>query len=173
MITSNWVACTVLILASIWSDVKTHRIPNSVVLIGLVAGLSTSMQSEGIGMANSLFGGALGLLAFLPFYFFRILGAGDAKLLMAVGTFSGNPGVIYIALLSGIFGGILGLLLAIYHQSFYQIARNTHTAIEIFICRQSLRKNLREFDLKTSNAKIPYALAIGLGTLAYAQIHNN
>ena len=165
--TSSLIACAILVIASIWTDVRTQRIPNSVVLVGIVAGLSTSMLTDGIGILNSLMGGSLGLILFLPFYFYRILGAGDAKLLMAIGTFSGSPGIVYIALITGISGGILALLMAVYYQSFVQVAKNTHSAVEIFVSQYSLRKKISAHGLEISKRKFPYAIAIGTGTLIY------
>ena len=95
------------------------------------------------------------------------MGAGDAKLLMAIGTFSGSPGIVYIALITGISGGILALLMAVYYQSFVQVAKNTHSAVEIFVSQYSLRKKISAHGLEISKRKFPYAIAIGTGTLIY------
>ena len=89
-------------------DVRTRRIPNHLVLAGLLLGL-VNAGLQGIWF-DSLCGGGLALaLGFVPFAL-RALGAGDVKATIVVGLFVGPIGVLQVVLLtalsSGIYAGI-------------------------------------------------------------------
>jgi prepilin peptidase CpaA len=55
----------------------------------------------------------LGLALFMPFFALRGLGAGDVKLLGALGAWLGPSIVIYVAFYSAIAGGVLGVVVAL------------------------------------------------------------
>ncbi len=169
----NLIACSVLISAAIWFDVQTHRIPNALILMGLLAGVTTSLQTSGIGVNNSLMGGSFGLLVFIPFYFFRILGGGDVKLMMAIGTLIGSPGILYVALMTGVVGGVLTIVMSTYYRSLHQVTQNTQSVIAIFLSRHSIKQKLNNFGLQRSSQKLPYAIAIGIATFIYVTVRSN
>ena len=56
----------------------------------------------------------VGLL--IPFVLFALgmLGAGDAKLLAAIGAWVGPTGMVWVLLLTGVAGGVLALAMALY-----------------------------------------------------------
>ena len=159
--------------AAIWFDMQKHRIPNTLILMGLFAGVTTSFQANGIGVINSLMGGSFGLLVFIPFYFYRILGGGDVKLMMAIGTLIGSPGILYVALMTGLVGGVLAIGMSLYYKSLYKVTQNTQSVIAIFLRRHSIKQQLKNFGLQTSSQKLPYAIAIGIATLIYVTLRSN
>ena len=74
-----------LLLLAALADLKTDRIPNGLIVLGMILGLSGSLQMDRILWHVSSM-----LLAFLLLYpFFRIgaLGAGDVKLFIMIGSF--------------------------------------------------------------------------------------
>ena len=74
-----------LLLLAALADLKTDRIPNGLIVLGMILGLSGSLQMDRI-----LWNVSSMLLAFLLLYpFFRIggLGAGDGKLFIMIGSF--------------------------------------------------------------------------------------
>ena len=98
--------CTMLAIA-VYGDVRSHRISNTLSLLGLVAGLGLQYLGNGLqGVASGLLGAGVGLACFTPFYMLRSMGAGDVKLLAAVGAFLGPQGAFYAALFSLLAGGL-------------------------------------------------------------------
>lgn len=106
---------TLLAIACI-SDLRTRRIPN--VLTFTAAGLALvfhvvtgGWSAAGTSLAGLLVGGAL----FFPMFALRGMGAGDVKLLAAVGAWIGPGQIVFVALATSIVGGLIGLVVAIGH----------------------------------------------------------
>lgn len=95
-----------ILATAVYSDLRWHRIPNWLSLLGLVAGLALQTLANGAhGMVSGLLGAGVGLACFAPFYLLRAMGAGDVKLLAAVGSFMGPEGAFYAAMCSLLAGG--------------------------------------------------------------------
>jgi len=165
-------SCTLLLLLAVWWDVKTHRIPNQLVLLGLLMGLISSLLPTGIGWQNAALGSFTGLAAFFPLYLLRIFGAGDVKLLAAVGAFVGYPGVLNVALLTGLAGGVLALLLAIRHRQLHQMWQQIQQGFVGFVMQIASGVRPRQWVMVVGPHQLPYALAIALGTLSYVYLKN-
>ncbi len=165
-------ACAGVLLTAIWWDVKTHRIPNVLVLAGLALGLMTSVLPGGVGWLSSLYGCAIGLAIFLPLYVLRILGAGDVKLLAAVGSFVGYPDVLAVALLTGLAGGVLALLMAIRHRQLGRMWQQVHQALIGFVMQIASGGRPRQWVMVVGPHRLPYAVAIALGTLIHGYLKN-
>ena len=73
------------------TDLRTSRIPNLLTFSAAAAGLAWHAFGGWAPLASALGGLALGLLLFLPIYLLRGMGAGDVKLLAALGAWLG-PG---------------------------------------------------------------------------------
>lgn len=97
-------------------DVRTRRIPNVLTLGAAVAGLLFHAFTSGLdGAAASLGGWLVGGLLFLPFFVLGGMGGGDVKLLAALGAWLGAIDVVWLAVYSGLAGGVLGLYVAVMH----------------------------------------------------------
>src|SRR5919108_6539894 len=78
--------------ASAIVDLYTRRVPNGLTLgIGTLGVGMAAMHMTGIGVPGALAGGAVGLVLMLPGHVVGATGAGDVKLLAALGTLLG-PG---------------------------------------------------------------------------------
>lgn len=94
-------------------DIRTRRIPNELTatMAGIGVGLAASGVS-GISAGASLAGFAVGLLLMLPGHVLGATGAGDVKLMAAIGTLVG-PGVVVNAFLfTAVAGGVLAVAVA-------------------------------------------------------------
>lgn len=113
---------TVLFCAA--TDLVTGKIYNvvtfSIIGFGL---LYHGLLVNGAGIVFPLLGIALGCALFFPFFAFRAMGAGDVKLLMAIGALEGWSFVLSTALYAMIAGGIISIGLLIYHKRFLRTLR--------------------------------------------------
>jgi prepilin peptidase CpaA len=98
------------------TDVRTHRIPN-VLTFGAAAAAVVfhAFAQNGHGMVSAIEGWFVGAaLMFLPFAL-RGLGAGDVKLVAALGAWLGPLNALWLAVYAMIAGGVLALVVAAFH----------------------------------------------------------
>lgn len=159
------VLIAVLITAAV-IDMKRHRLPNS--LTASAALLGITMQCwllGGSGFLNGLAGFFTGLLLFLPFYAMHWMGAGDVKLMAAVGTFLGWPdSLLAVALTTGT-GSIAALGLLAAQGGLTDYGRRYGLMAKCLFCTGKVAY-VPPAQEESSSLLFPYALAIGLGTLA-------
>lgn len=103
----------VMLVASLW-DFKTKEIPNWLILIGLILGLSLTFFLEGFGgLKQTLLSFCIVFLIFGSLWAittvirFKVLGAGDIKLFLVLSTFLNFGETMAIIYYSIIVGGIL------------------------------------------------------------------
>lgn len=135
-----------LILVVYW-DGRWRRIPNFITLPLLVVGLLGGFSINGTtGAWQSLTGLLLGAGLMLPFFLMRAMGAGDVKLMAAVGAVLGLRWIVTVFFLTSLCGGLLAAILIIEH-------------------RLSLSfKQLPTLDDKRKKITVPYGWAIAAGT---------
>jgi len=102
----------IVALAAGW-DLTTKRIPNALTFGAALLGLAAHAYVEGwSGVGISVAGWLVGVAAFFPFFALGGLGAGDIKLLGAIGAWLGPVTAIWVALFSGIAGGVMAVVVA-------------------------------------------------------------
>jgi prepilin peptidase CpaA len=103
---ASLVLLSAILASAVYSDLRSHRISNKLIVLGLIVGLGLQGLGGGLqGLGSALLGAGVGLACFAPFYLLRAMGAGDVKLLAAVGAFVGPQGALYAALFSLLAGG--------------------------------------------------------------------
>jgi prepilin peptidase CpaA len=98
-------------LVAVVTDLATRRIPNlltfgTALAAFLVHGYVGGWSGAGLSLAGWLVGAAF----FLPFFALGGMGAGDVKLIAALGAWLGPSTIVWVALYSSITGGVLALL---------------------------------------------------------------
>ncbi|HEX6210924.1 MAG TPA: prepilin peptidase [Methylomirabilota bacterium] len=97
--------------AAAFIDVRTGRIPNPLTAAVALAGFGlAAVGLTGLSLAGAVLGGVLGLLLLLPGHVWGGTGAGDVKLLGALGTLLGPGGVLMAFLYGAIAGGVLAVV---------------------------------------------------------------
>jgi len=155
-----------LVALAAMSDVKSRRIPNVLVLAGLIVALLVQVVlPTGLGWQGWVYGMLAGFAAFLPLYLLRGMAAGDVKLMATVGAFVGWAMALKIALLTFVIGGVMSLIYILVKGK----VKQTRTNLGIILLPIWLRTNgvkIEAGDISgQSVGRIPYAVAIALGTL--------
>jgi prepilin peptidase CpaA len=93
-------------------DVRSRRIPNWLCASLLLAGIALNVWRYGAtGVVMAFAGAALGLVILLPFYALGAMGAGDVKLLAALGALVGPQLLVSVAVYAAIAGGVMSLVI--------------------------------------------------------------
>ena len=164
----------VLMLLLIWaaiSDVRSHRIPNWLVLAGMLFGMIYNTAFPLLPHHTVLWplaGLGLGLLLFLPLYLLRAMGAGDVKLAAMVGAFLGPGDTFYAMLASMIVGGVLALSYVLAKGAATQTLRNIAALFQLnFLNAVGGSKPQLQISTGKSAAARPYGVSIAIGTIGY------
>ena len=94
-------------------DIRTRRIPNELTaaMAGIGVGLSAAGVS-GISVWASMLGFVVGLALMMPGHVLGATGAGDVKLMAAVGAIVGPALVVTAFLFTAVAGGVLAVVVA-------------------------------------------------------------
>ena len=96
-------------VAALW-DISWRRIPNPLILTGLLLGLAFQTQAGGItGLGSGVLGAAFALAVLIGPFALRVMGGGDVKLAMVVGAFLGWKGAAHILLVGTVVHGLISL----------------------------------------------------------------
>lgn len=111
-------------------DLRQRRIPNWLTLGAALAGLAYHVASTGVsGVLVATLGWVVGIaMMFLPFALGG-LGAGDVKLLGALGAWLGPGDAVWLALFTGIAGGVLAVTVSLARGYFGQAMHNVRTLL--------------------------------------------
>lgn len=123
-------------------DLRTYQIPNWLCAAGVIVGLAVNAAFGHV--VPSLVGGGVLLLAVGPLGALRLLGMGDVKLLVAVGTLVRWPLALPVVLYMALAGGVLALALSLRRRVVPRVVSGAWTA-------------------PPPSHRMPYGLAIALG----------
>lgn len=155
-----------LVLFSIYTDLKERKILNVVVMPAILTGLVLNAYAGSMkGFLFSLQGAGLGLLLLLVPFILGGFGAGDVKLLVAIGALKG-PGFVFAAFLgTGIAGGIMAVAVLLRQGRFIASAKNIGANLAVMFGSAGRINTLKNLDRAEYHESLPYAVAIGIGTL--------
>lgn len=169
---------TFLLLLASLEDIRSHRISNKLVLVGILLGLGfngllsvgmglNSSNPGGIGWLGSMKGLALGIGLLLPIYLLRAMGAGDVKLMGMVGAFLGPEDLIGAVLATFIAGGVMALVVALWSKQLANLLLNIKLMLFGSLLEIGAGKLPIVEPVAESVGKLPYAVAITMGTFGY------
>lgn len=134
-----WWPTVVVLAVATFTDLRSRRIPNWLVLPFLVAGLVVPAWLHGWhGFGQSMEGFGLGAAVFGVLSWIGGMGMGDVKLVAAIGAWIGPQQLVFAMVITAMAGGLIALAAAIWG-------------------------GFRGDSWKSR--KIPYAPAIAIGTL--------
>lgn len=160
-----WTFTLALTISAALLDWRSRRIPNWLTVPGILSGVTLHAVLQGWhGVRFSLGGAALALLLLLPLVLLRALGAGDWKLMAAVGAFLGPVLFLFVLLGSILASGIMAMV------QVYRVGR----VVETFRNMWTLLKGFFAFGLKKHPQisldnprllKLPFGVAVAAATI--------
>jgi prepilin peptidase CpaA len=118
------------------------------------------------GLLFSFGGLALGMALFFILYLMGGMGAGDVKLMGAVGAIIGAKGIFLTALFSALVGGVYALIILLFNIQYAKdLTKRSYMSIKsFFFTRQFIPIPA---DKSAEQPKLCYGVAIAIGTFSY------
>jgi len=146
-------------------DLCSRRIPNALTFGAAAIALVVAAAAGGAsGLGASLAGLAVGFALWFPIYLLGGIGAGDVKLMAAIGAWLGPALALYAGLYAGIVGGTLGVSFALAHGC----ARQTMANVQLLLVHWRVTGFTPHPQLTLATAtgpRLPYAVPILAGTV--------
>jgi len=159
----------ILTLVAAGYDIRYRRIPNWLVLAGIVTGFAWNLYSSGwSGLGHAAAGFGLGFALYFPLYLLRARGAGDVKLLAAVGAIVGPGNCFWVFILTALLGGVIAMIVLLLR------GRVRHTFFNLSFIMTDLAKlrapykSSEELDVNTTKGmRLPHGAMIAVGSAAF------
>jgi prepilin peptidase CpaA len=164
MHTIAWWPTLIVLAVATFTDLRSRRIPNWLVLPFLVAGIVVSAWFHGWhGIGQSLCGLGLGALIFGVLFWLGGMGMGDVKLCAAIGAWIGPAQLLTALVLTGLAGGVMALGWAAYGGFLRDLFKGSGDLIFGF-GKHGMRPCPKLNLAHPLARKMPYAPAIAIGT---------
>jgi prepilin peptidase CpaA len=151
-------------------DIPYRRIPNWLTASGVLAGLAmnTFLYQGWSGVRLSLGGLALGFGAYLILYMLRAMGAGDVKLMAALGALVGWQDWIGIFIVTAIVGGFASLALMTLRGRVKKTLWNVGFVLTEMKSGRAAYLASEELDVRSAKAVgLPHGAVIAAATLVF------
>jgi prepilin peptidase CpaA len=161
------VLLVLLVLAAAVFDLRYRRIPNWLVLAGLLAGLAGNALLAGwSGLRLAGLGIGLAFLIYIPLYAIRAMGAGDAKLMAAVGALAGPGPWLLIFFATALVGGLLAIVFVVSKGRVRTTLSNVVFMLqELASFRPPYARN-PELDVRDPRAaRLPHSVSVAVGCI--------
>ena len=159
-----WPTLIVLAVAS-FTDLRSRRIPNWLVLPFMVAGIAISGLLHGWhGIGQSAEGLAVAAMVLGALAWMGGMGMGDVKLYAAIGAWIGPSQLMVAMVITGLAGGLMAVGWAVRGGFMGDLLRSSSNLI-FGSTRRGLRPQPRLVLSNPLARKMPYAPAIAIGTL--------
>ena len=152
------------IVACAW-DIRARRLPNLLTFGSAAAAVGFFLLTQGVrGTAWSVAGWLAGCALFVPFFLLRGMGAGDVKLLAAMGAWVGPLTVLWVAFFTALAGGVLAIAVALGHGYLRRAVKNVGYVLWYWgAVKPGPVPSLTLADAK--GPRLPYAVPIAVGTV--------
>jgi prepilin peptidase CpaA len=154
-----------LLAAATWTDIRSNRIPNALVVAGAIVGVACGLAPGGIGLEDTALGVVAGFFLLLPLYAIGIMGAGDVKLMAMTGIFLGVNATLLAGLATFAAGGILAVGYGLKSGVMLEALRNVRTFAGSAVMHLASGGAPSVADMPVTPVRLPYAAAIAAGAL--------
>ena len=162
--TMIFIPLTTILGIAVICDIRAERIPNWLTLPSMVLSMTFYTVANGLeGFLFSFGGVCTGIAVLAAPYLLGGTGAGDAKLMGAVGGILGPKGVFVAFLATALVGGLYSLILHAFKGSLKETLQRYWMSLKItMLSRKCTYIPPRD---QGTMPKLKYAIAICLGTL--------
>ena len=163
------VLLALLVVTAAVYDLRFRRIPNWLVLCGLFLGFALNvLLYELSGLRLSGLGMGLALLVYFPLYLVRAMGAGDVKLMAAVGAIVGPWNWLGIFFISALLGGVIAVVRLLGRGRWLKTLSNiAYMLKELAYLRPPYLKE-EELDVNSPKAvTLPHGSVVAVGALGF------
>jgi prepilin peptidase CpaA len=144
-------------------DIRTRRIPNALTASMAGAGIGFAATGlSGVSLTAAAVGFVLGLVLMLPGHALGATGAGDVKLMAAVGAIVGPALVVKAFLFTALAGGVLAVIVALRRR---RLAATVVGTARMIAAPVDARREIRS---ATSASRFAYGPAIAVGSVVAA-----
>ena len=145
----------VVVAIAVVTDLRRRRIPNLLTFPAMAVGLLTNGLLDGpSGLGWSALGFLLGVALFLIPVAMGGMGAGDLKLLAALGAIGGPGFVFWCAVYASIVGGVYAVATLLAKRQLVPVVGGAVLALYT-----------QQMPRATSNIRLPYAVPIAIGAV--------
>ena len=168
------IALLMILIAAVYTDYSQNRIPNWIIVFGLISGCFISYMYGGIGMLlEGLLGMVLPIVLLYPVFVIGGMGAGDLKLFAVVGSYLGIKGITISFVSAFIVGATISLVKMLCFRNFKERIYYFFSYLsDLFIegkwqLYETSKGQASEESLEFPKHKIHFALPIFLGVAIY------
>jgi prepilin peptidase CpaA len=158
-----------LVVVAAGYDLRFRRIPNWLNLSGIVLGFGLNallFQLSGTAQAGQ--GMLLAFAIYLPFYFLRGMGAGDVKLMAAVGALVGPRNWLEIFIATALLGGATAALFALVKGRLRDTLCNVHFLVKDLACLRAPYRTNPQLDFRSpASLNLPHGVLIAIGSFVF------
>lgn len=148
-------------------DLFERRIPNWLNLTALLLGFSLNFfLHQTSGLWQSLSGLGLAFLIYFPLYLVRGMGAGDVKLMSAVGAIVGPWNWLAIFFFGALVGGVLAVVFLLVRGRLLRTLRNVGYLIWELVHLRPPYARHQELDI-SKGLTLPHGASVALGALLF------
>ena len=145
-----------ILLAGVVDDLRSRKVHNWLVGVLVVVAMAFQLFTQGwAGVQQGALGIGAAMVVGVPLVIFKLMGAGDMKLMLAFGMATSWKTTVAVMVLAIVWGALLGLIRAVVAGEFKKLMLSTYNV--------ALKKAAPSSQLH----KIPYTVALFFGWLTH------
>jgi prepilin peptidase CpaA len=163
------VGLVLLVVAAAIYDLRFRRIPNWVNVFGIILGFGlNALLFQLSGTAKAGEGMLLAMAVYLPLYLLRGMGAGDVKLMAAIGALVGPGNWFQIFIATALLGGAAAGFFALIKGRLTDTLCNLYFLLKDLISLRAPYRTNPQLDFRSAaSLSLPHGVLIALGSCVF------